>query len=93
MTPKTWAFRAPTDPTTVECMYLVAGSDLAHYDTPAGNFIGVVMMESTLTLTAAGLAPALLDGARYYRPDAAWLKWASRAVKVGGALLIVRAAN
>ena len=39
------------------------------------------------------LAPALLDGARYYRPDTAWLKWASRAVKVGGALLIVRAAN
>jgi len=39
------------------------------------------------------LAPALLDGARYYKPDVAWLKWASRATKVGGALLIVRAVN
>jgi hypothetical protein len=39
------------------------------------------------------LAPALLDGARYYRPETEWLKWASRAAKVGGALLIVRAAN
>lgn len=39
------------------------------------------------------LAPALLDGARYYRPDVVWLKWASRAAKVGGALLIFRAAN
>lgn len=39
------------------------------------------------------LAPALLDGARYYRPDVAWLKWASRATKVGGALLILRAVN
>jgi hypothetical protein len=39
------------------------------------------------------LTPALLDGARYYRPDLAWLKWASRAAKVGGALLIVRAAQ
>jgi len=39
------------------------------------------------------LAPALLDGARYYRPETRWLKWASRAAKVGGALLIVRAAS
>jgi hypothetical protein len=39
------------------------------------------------------LAPALLDGARYYKPDVAWLKWASRAAKVGGALLIIRAVN
>lgn len=39
------------------------------------------------------LAPALLDGARYYRPETTWLKWASRAAKVGGAVLIVRAAS
>ena len=39
------------------------------------------------------LAPALLDGARFYRPQQEWLKWASRAAKVGGALLIIRAAN
>jgi hypothetical protein len=39
------------------------------------------------------LSPALLDGARYYRPQTPWLKWASRAAKAGGALLIVRAVN
>jgi hypothetical protein len=36
------------------------------------------------------LGPALLDGARYYRPDVGWLKWASRATKIGGALLVIR---
>jgi hypothetical protein len=39
------------------------------------------------------LAPAALDAARYYRPDVTWLRWASRAAKVGGAVLIVRAAR
>lgn len=38
------------------------------------------------------LAPAALDAARYYQPDVAWLRWTSRAAKIGGALLIVRAA-
>jgi hypothetical protein len=42
---------------------------------------------------ASILAPALLDGARYYRPEATWLKWASRATKIGGALLVIRAAR
>ena len=40
---------------------------------------------------AAILAPAALDAARYYKPDVVWLRWASRAAKVGGVLLIVRA--
>lgn len=39
------------------------------------------------------LAPALLDTARYYRPNSRLLRWASRAAKVGGTLLIVRAAG
>jgi hypothetical protein len=39
------------------------------------------------------LAPAVLDAARYYRGDVAWLKWASRVTKIGGALLIIRAAD
>jgi hypothetical protein len=42
---------------------------------------------------ATVLAPALLDGARYYKPDVTWLKWTSRAAKAGGALLIIRAVN
>jgi hypothetical protein len=39
------------------------------------------------------LAPAVLDGARYYRPNSRVLRWASRAAKVGGTLLIFRAAG
>jgi hypothetical protein len=39
------------------------------------------------------LAPAVLDAARYYRGEVRWVKWASRATKIGGALLIIRAAN
>jgi hypothetical protein len=56
-----------------------------------GMAIGTRIDEPWIGVTI--LAPALLDGARYYRPDVAWLKWASRAAKVGGALLIVRAAD
>jgi hypothetical protein len=39
------------------------------------------------------LAPAVLDAARYYRPDSRVLRWASRAAKVGGALMILKAAG
>jgi hypothetical protein len=39
------------------------------------------------------LAPAVLDAARYYRPNSRALRWASRAVKVGGTLLIFKAAG
>jgi hypothetical protein len=36
------------------------------------------------------LAPALLDAYRYFKPDARWAKWASRAVKVGSVVLVVK---
>lgn len=36
------------------------------------------------------LAPAVLDVWRYFEPDAKWIVWMSRAVKVGAVLLIVR---
>ena len=39
------------------------------------------------------LGPAVLDAVRYLRPESKALRWASRAAKVGGALLLVRAAN
>ena len=39
------------------------------------------------------LAPAVLDAARYYRPNSRALRWASRAAKVGGALLVFKAAG
>ena len=37
------------------------------------------------------LAPAVLDGARYYRPQSRVLRWASRSAKVAGALLVLKA--
>ena len=36
------------------------------------------------------LAPAVLDAWRYLDPDAKWAVWASRAVKVGSVLLVLR---
>jgi hypothetical protein len=36
------------------------------------------------------LVPALLDGFRFYHPDARWAAWGSRAAKAGGVVLIVR---
>jgi hypothetical protein len=39
------------------------------------------------------LPPAVLDAARYYKPEVRWLRWASRASKVAGALLVLRAAS
>ena len=37
------------------------------------------------------LAPAVLDATRYYTGDPRWARWLSRAIKVGGVLLVVRA--
>jgi hypothetical protein len=39
------------------------------------------------------LAPAVLDGARYYRPQSRALRWASRGAKVAGALVILKASS
>jgi hypothetical protein len=36
------------------------------------------------------IAPALLDGYRYFEPDARWAKWASRVMKAGMLLLILK---
>ena len=37
------------------------------------------------------LAPAMLDSARYFGARHGWVVWASRAAKIGGALLVVKA--
>jgi hypothetical protein len=37
------------------------------------------------------LAPAAMDAVRYFKPVWGWAKWASRAAKVGGALLVIKA--
>lgn len=36
------------------------------------------------------LAPALLDGWRYYHPNAKWAAWSSRGVKIGMVVMVVR---
>jgi hypothetical protein len=36
------------------------------------------------------LAPAVLDAIRYFKPEAHWAKWASRAAKVGSVLLVAK---
>jgi hypothetical protein len=36
------------------------------------------------------LAPALLDGWRYYHPNAKWAAWSSRGVKLGLVFMVVR---
>ena len=36
------------------------------------------------------LAPALLDAWRYYHPDTKWAAWASRGVKIGMVVMVVR---
>jgi hypothetical protein len=41
-------------------------------------------------IAAIVLAPAVIDGYRYFRPESTWAKWASRIAKVGGVLLILK---
>jgi hypothetical protein len=36
------------------------------------------------------LAPAVFDAIRYYKPEARWAIWASRAAKVGSVLLVIK---
>jgi hypothetical protein len=36
------------------------------------------------------LAPAVFDAIRYFKPEARWAKWASRAAKVGSVLLVLK---
>src|SRR5438876_6788044 len=36
------------------------------------------------------ITPAILDAYRYFNPDSRWAKWASRMVKVGSVLLVIR---
>jgi hypothetical protein len=45
---------------------------------------------SERAIGALVIAPALLDAYRYFRPNARWAKWASRAVKVGSVVLIAK---
>jgi len=54
---------------------------LGHHGTPE-PFIGALV-----------LAPALLDGYRYFKPQSVWAKWTSRGCKVAAVLLTVASRN
>jgi hypothetical protein len=36
------------------------------------------------------MAPAVLDGYRYFNPEARWAKWASRLVKAGSVVVVMK---
>jgi hypothetical protein len=42
-------------------------------------------------VAAIVLAPAAMDTWRYFAPSARWAVWVSRAAKVGGVVLVVKA--
>jgi hypothetical protein len=42
------------------------------------------------TIGAMVMAPALLDAYRYFKPEARWAVWASRAAKIGSVLLVLK---
>jgi hypothetical protein len=72
-----------------------AGGALAHAGPPERDtrsmavFLGI----DEAAVGAMLLAPAILDTVRYYRPGARWVKWASRAAKIGMVALVVRRGN
>jgi hypothetical protein len=41
-------------------------------------------------IAAQLLAPAVLDAIRYFKPEAHWARWASRAAKAGSVLLVLK---
>lgn len=69
-----------------------AGAAFARTGPPERDTRGMAVGSRTdeRVIGALVLAPAVLDAWRYYDPDRAWLKWASRAVKAGMVLLVIR---
>ena len=52
--------------------------------------IALSMQVKEPVIGAVILAPAVLDGMRYFGVDNRWVVWGSRAAKIGGAVLIVK---
>lgn len=69
-----------------------AGAAFARTGPPERDTRGMAVGSQTdeRIIGALVLAPAVLDAWRYYEPDRAWLKWTSRAVKVGTVFLVLR---
>lgn len=69
-----------------------AGAAFARTGPPERDTRGMALTAGVAepVIGAILLTPALLDAGRYYKPDAPWLSWASRAAKAGGVLLLAR---
>jgi hypothetical protein len=55
-------------------------------DTRGMSFIGV----DERAIGAIVMAPAVLDAYRYFKPESRWAPWASRAIKLGSVLLVLK---
>ncbi len=69
-----------------------AGAALARTGPPERDTLGMAVGSRTdeRVVGVLVLAPAALDAWRYFRPDLSWLRWASRAMKVGMVFLALR---
>ena len=62
---------------------------------PSGNLVDTRGMANAAHVSepfvgGLVLAPAVLDGYRYFHPDARWAKWASRIAKAGTVVLLLK---
>jgi hypothetical protein len=78
----------------VSTMYGVAG--FGRIGPPERDTLGIAASlgrrgVSEPAVGALVLAPAVLDGYRYLRPDSAWARWMSRGLKIGGLALTLAA--
>lgn len=70
-----------------------AGTAFARYGPVERDTLGMALAGrmSEPSIGAVVLVPAVLDGVRYFKPEARWPRWLSRGAKAGGVLLILRA--
>jgi hypothetical protein len=75
--------------------FVYAGAAFARHGPAERDTRGIALSAGVAEpwVGATVLAPAVLDAARYYRPNSRVLRWASRAAKVGGAAMIFKAAS
>jgi hypothetical protein len=74
---------------------MYAGAAFARRGPPERDTRGIALSAGIAEpwIGATVLAPAVLDAARYYRPHSRALRWTSRGAKIGGAMLILKAAG
>ncbi len=72
-----------------------AGAAFARVGPPERDTNGMARTARTPepAVGALVMAPALLDGWRYLQPQARWVRWASRAIKIADVVLVLRASR